>query len=1024
MGQRGRRRWARGAGLCSLLVWATVAGALPGAASWRAGSPATSPPANTWPKMAHDDANSGVSPDPLLSVANAAQLGVRWMSPTGTTDYSSPVVQWNATVGETLVYQGNEDGYLTAFDEADGQTVWSDDLGSAIRDTPLVVGGSVWVADTYSPELFKLNAATGARQCATRLVSTDNGSPTAGPGPGGTPSVFIGVNDLGTANGPLYAVDQSDCKVEWTYTTYDGNDAAGSWDPLAYATSAHGTPMVVFGTADPDSSVYAVNARTGTTVWSFKTFKNPTFADDDVGAGVSITAPGVNGFAGGVVYVPGKDGYMYALNLTTGALIWDFNFGKAFDIGPEYSRATPAVVGDTVIFGGTMGLAALDATTGKVVWRSRAAGGGEVLSASAVVGPAGSQVVAVTSVSGELSVFSVATGALVYSYQMGQFSVASVADVDGNLLANSSDGFLYDFAVGGANTGAPATAVTSPADGAVVANPDGDLTVSGTASGGPIAGVDVAVQEGGPLGPWWNASSGTFTPGYWNNQATLSSPGADTTAWSLTLPVPTGGGTYRVAASAVGADGLADTSADTGPPAPSQDAFTVRHLKSSPHLRTLGTDYVAPGGVLRAAGSGFGDAETVDLSLGGVQVATVTTSASGSFPATRVRVPADAGFGVRPLVATGTTSGDTTSTAVDVSNEWTAAGYDGTNSAFEPNDLTLRNHVSPGSFVYLTQAWSYPSGAAVSSTPVVDEGTLYTANAAGTVTALGVHQSNPLWTAAAGGAVVSSPVVTDGLVVVATTGGSVVALSAATGAEVWSTPVSSAVDASPAVDGDLLVVGTSDGTLYAMAATSGHVVWQEALPGPVVGAPAVAGTTVVVGAGDDVVALDGTDGTVVWTVATKGAVTADPTVVGGQVYVGSRSGKVYRIDEASGAVGWTFGAGSPVTAGGSLMPFKSTEYVVGAKDGAVYFLGASDGHVAKHFDAKSPVVGVSSASGFAVVTTAGGTALGYKYTGGASWEYLAPAPLASAAAIVNGVVYLGGEDQTVRAFTIPGHPIP
>jgi outer membrane protein assembly factor BamB len=844
-------------------------------------------------------------------------------------------------------------------------------------------------------------------------------------GPNGTLSIFIAENDLGSANGPLYAIDEANCSVEWTYTKFNGNDAAGSWDTLAYADDANGTPVVIIGTADPDSSVYAVDAQTGTKVWSFKTLVNPTFSDDDLGAGASVTAPGVNGFADGVAYIPGKDGWIFALDLTTGAVIWDFNFGKAFNVGPEYSRATPAVVGDTVVFGGTMGVAALNATTGAVEWVSQAAGGGEVLSASAVVGPGGQQVVAVTSLSGNLSVFNAATGALLYSYQMGSFSVASVADVDGNLLANSSDGFLYDFAVGGANSGAPTTAVTSPADGSMLANPNGSLTVSGTASGGPVGGVDVAIQEGGSTGMWWDATAGAFTSGYANNAATVANPGADTTTWSLQVPVPSGGGTYSVQASAFGTNGLADTSADAPQPAPSQDAFTVGYLMGAPHLSTPKGIFVAPGGSVSVSGSGFGANQSVALSLAGSTLTTVTTGSLGGFTSSAVPIPATAAFGSASLVATAQTSGKTANATIDISNEWPSAGYNSVNTAMEPNDIILRDHVAPISVEYLTQAWSYPSGAAVQTTPVISDNVLYFANGAGTVTALTVHQSVPLWTYQAGSAVNSTPVIDNGMVFVGTEGGSVLALNATTGKLVWSKSVGGPVSSPLAASGSLLIVGTTTGTLYGLGTAKGKVNWQTSLGGAVSG-PAIDPTAgeAVVGAGDTVTAVNTSAGTVLWTVTTGGPVTADPTINAGEVYVGSGDGTVYELNEQTGAKGWTFDAKGPVTVGGSLMSFNGTNYVVGTSTGAVYFLNSRGGTVFKSFDPGSPIVGVTSSPGFALVTTSTGSALGYKYTGGASFRYSTSAGFDAAGTVLNGIVYLSGLDQTVRAFTIPGRPIP
>ena len=76
------------------------------------------------------------------------------------------------------------------------------------------------------------------------------------------------------------------------------------------------------GSSSPDCAVYALDARTGRQVWRFQT---QIFSqDNDVGAGPTISPPGVNGFADGVAYVAGKNKVVHALNLRTGALIWRF----------------------------------------------------------------------------------------------------------------------------------------------------------------------------------------------------------------------------------------------------------------------------------------------------------------------------------------------------------------------------------------------------------------------------------------------------------------------------------------------------------------------------------------------------------------------------------------------------------------------------------------------------------------------------------------------------------------------------
>ena len=87
---------------------------------------------------------------------------------------------------------------------------------------------------------------------------------------GGMPTVFMGSNDLGQS-GPLYSINEATCAVNWQFTDY--GQTTGLWDFISYGrrpdNGTRGEPLVLFGTADPDSEVYAVDAndrRTGVEV--------------------------------------------------------------------------------------------------------------------------------------------------------------------------------------------------------------------------------------------------------------------------------------------------------------------------------------------------------------------------------------------------------------------------------------------------------------------------------------------------------------------------------------------------------------------------------------------------------------------------------------------------------------------------------------------------------------------------------------------------------------------------------------
>jgi len=106
-----------------------------------------------------------------------------------------------------------------------------------------------------------------------------------------------------------------------------------------------------------------------------------------------------------------------------------------------------------------------------------------------------------------------ADGVELYNYQTGGYVTASVAVSNGHLITVSTDGFLYDFTAGGGNEAPPSTQVAFPAQEAQVANPNGNLTVTGVASDAQgVSQVQVAVSYLGPARiQWYNASNNTTT---------------------------------------------------------------------------------------------------------------------------------------------------------------------------------------------------------------------------------------------------------------------------------------------------------------------------------------------------------------------------------------------------------------------------------------------------------------------------------------------------------------------------------
>ena len=179
--------------------------------------------------------------------------------------------------------------------------------------------------------------------------------------------------------------------------------------------------------------------RSGARLWRFQT--RQTGPDQDVGAGPTISPPGTNGFADGVVYVDGKDGIEYALNLLTGKKIWSYTMGTGSTSALTVSTA--ALTADTLTLGYAGTVLAFNATTGAVIWT--ATPGGTIQASPAVSGGPGDQALFVGDVNDTEYGYSLANGTQLFSATTAGTIQDSTAVADGTLYF-ASHGTLYAYA--------------------------------------------------------------------------------------------------------------------------------------------------------------------------------------------------------------------------------------------------------------------------------------------------------------------------------------------------------------------------------------------------------------------------------------------------------------------------------------------------------------------------------------------------------------------------------------------------
>ena len=557
-----------------------------------------------WPMFHHDATHTGVSGESSISRSTVADLGLKWEANTGSSSFTSPAVVYSQQLARGLVIQGNQDGSLSAYDANSGDRIWVYKLPAHIQSSPAVANNVVYfgASDHY---LHALNLATGTEICGFLADGVISSSPVVVNPDGAGMVVYFGDNGTTGSDdgGHEYAVNAVDpnaavnCSLRWKFNGFGSPPGsqpdAGSWSPPAFGKDVNGRALLVFGSSSPDCAVYALDALTGQLAWRVQT--TIYTQDNDVGAGPTVSPPGMNGFTDGVAYVAGKDRVLYAINLRTGAVIWQFNIHDD-STATEPVRSTAALLGRRLYVGYGRGLYALDAVTGVKVWRTEdvMAGVDEVVSSPAISGGLNDKVIFTGDMGGKVRAFNAITGAQMWSFATGGFIYGSPVVAAGHVYIASSDGFLYAFGLGGGVSAPPETVLDSPVADSTIPNPSGEVTITGTATDdASVARVFVAVKNRNS-NKWWDPSSDMWTNVFTQYAAVLGSPGATSTGWQATFAAPSVGGEFFAQAEAIDSDSQHDPTVASAP-------FSVTSLGEPPDTTvdfpTFKQVFYFPGGV-------------------------------------------------------------------------------------------------------------------------------------------------------------------------------------------------------------------------------------------------------------------------------------------------------------------------------------------------------------------------------------------------------------------------------------------
>lgn len=193
------------------------------------------------------------------------------------------------------------------------------------------------------------------------------------------------------------------------------------------------------------------------------------------------------------------------------------------------------------------------------------------------------------------------------------------------------------------------------------------------------------------------------------------------------------------------------------------------------------------------------------------------------------------------------------------------------------------------------RAWRAGAGGQVRSRPALDHERVYFGSEVGEFMAvdfLGEHK----WVVKAKRAITSSPLLHDGTLYFGAMDGVVYAVEASSGWTVWRFRASRPILSSPAALGHLLFIGSVDKHMYAIDTRNGREAWRFETDDQVTSSPAVHKNTVYFGSVDGhVYALDANSGRLRWKFRTGGPVTSSPIVGDEVIYIGSTDHFVYAL---------------------------------------------------------------------------------------------------------------------------------
>ncbi|HEY1464799.1 MAG TPA: PQQ-binding-like beta-propeller repeat protein [Terriglobales bacterium] len=499
--------------------------------------------AQSWPVSGQSANDLRSQPNEThINTSSVSALVTKWVFTTGGDVSATPSVVGN------VVYVPDWSGHLYAIDAETGNLIWSHQLaeyngvsGSVSRTSPAVVNNELIIGDQIKgshsgASVMAVSATSGTLLWITK-VETHPAAIITGPAVVAGTTAYVGVSSgeesfadqpgyaCCTFRGSVVALDTTTGRILWkTYVVPSGYSGGAIWQQPAVDTSRG---LVYVGTGNNYSvpasverceqdnpgdasctpsrdyfdSALALDTKTGAVKWHKHLYgydvwtqaclaaKQGVMCPDPTGPDYDMGGSGPN-VLGNIVGIGQKSGIYWALNSSTGALVWSavvgpggslggIQWGTASDGKTIYAAIANAnhksyklISGQSITWGAW---SAINVATGKILWQTPDPTSGTIdessLSVANGVVFAGS-----FDVAGHMYALNSATGKILWSFASGGSVLDGPSIVNGvvywgsgySKVANGSgNDKVYAFAL----SSVPVVSVTSPTNGSKIDSP-------------------------------------------------------------------------------------------------------------------------------------------------------------------------------------------------------------------------------------------------------------------------------------------------------------------------------------------------------------------------------------------------------------------------------------------------------------------------------------------------------------------------------------------------------------------------